>query len=156
MAGTRFHDDPARIEKQLDISTYLGRYQLDRPGQGVDLPFFEDPQVRLQGWGANLRRNTVGLENDLRGMTRKLNRDYLDKNNYLEYSVVAEKVVYRDEAPYVDESRSSLPAWTFRDLEQTRWEEPFINPQTNIEKPFHDNIQTRILEKDAFEEKMRR
>jgi len=155
MAFTRFHDDPIRIEKQLDIQTYLGRYQLDRPGQGVDLPFLEDPQVRLQGWGANLRRNTVNLESDLLGLTRKLNRDYVNKNNYLENSVLAEKVTYRDQNPYVDESRASHPAWLYRDLEQTRWERPFINPQVNIEKPFHHNIQTRILEKDNYEQKMR-
>jgi len=150
MSFTRFRDDPARIEKQMDISTYLGRYQLDRPGQGVDLPFLEDPQVRLQGWGANLRRNTVNLESDLLGLTRKLNRDNIEQNNYLEYSVLAERVDYRSENPYVDESRATLPAWTFRSLEQNRWETPFINPQANVEKRFHDNIQTRILEKDAY------
>jgi hypothetical protein len=155
MSFTRFYDDPSRIQKQMEISTYLGRYQLDRPGQGVNLPFSEDPHIRLQGWGANLRRNTVNLESDLRGLTRKLNRDNTDQNNYLEHSVLAEKVDYRVESPYVDESRASLPAWTFRDLEQTRWEEPFINPQAKVELPFNWNIQTRILEKDTFEQKAR-
>ena len=42
------------------------------------------------------------------------------------------------------------PAWMYRDLEQPRWEQPFLNPQANLEKGFHDNIQTRILEKDFF------
>jgi len=150
MAFTRFHDDPARIQKQLAESTFLGRYQLDTPGQGVDLPFLEDPQMRLQKWGANLRNNGVNLESDLRGMTRKLNRDYINKNNYLDNAVPAERMNFRSADPFVEESRASQPAWTYRDLEQTRWEEPFLNPQANLEKKFHDNIQTRILEKDFF------
>jgi hypothetical protein len=39
----------------------------------------------------------------------------------------------------------------YRDLEHPRWETPIINPQANLEKPFHDNIQTRILEKDFYQ-----
>lgn len=150
MAFTRFHDDPARIQKQLAESTFLGRYQLDTPGQGVDLPFSEDPQLRLQKWGANLRTNRVNLESDFRGMTRKLNRDYTDKNNYLDNDVRSERVDYRQSDPFIEESRASHPAWTYRDLEQTRWETPFLNPQANLEKKFQDNVQTRILEKDYF------
>ena len=48
MAFTRFHDDPARIAKQLEIETFAGRYQLDRPGPGVNLPYYEDTHHRLQ------------------------------------------------------------------------------------------------------------
>lgn len=39
MAFTRFHDDPARIAKRLEESTFAGNYQLNKPGPGVDLPF---------------------------------------------------------------------------------------------------------------------
>jgi hypothetical protein len=41
----------------------------------------------------------------------------------------------------------------YRDLEQKRWETPFVNPQANVEKRFADNLQTRILEKDFYEMK---
>ena len=34
MAFTRFHDDPVRIIKELDIATYSGRYALNVPGNG--------------------------------------------------------------------------------------------------------------------------
>ena len=37
MSFTRFHDDPYRIKKQLEETTYTGRYMLNTPGQGVDL-----------------------------------------------------------------------------------------------------------------------
>ena len=76
--------------------------------------------------------------------------DYINKNNYLDNAVPAERMQFRSADPFVEESRASQPAWTYRDLEQTRWEEPFLNPQANLEKKFHDNIQTRILEKDFF------
>ena len=58
MAFTRFRDDPHRIQKQLEESTYVGRYTLNTPGQGMDLPFNEDPHIRLQKWGAKLQLRT--------------------------------------------------------------------------------------------------
>ena len=70
MAFTRFHDDSARIKKQVEESSFVGRYMLNTPGPGDNLPFFEDPQLRLQKWGANLKTNTVNMESDLLGLTR--------------------------------------------------------------------------------------
>jgi len=150
MSFTRFHDDPSRIKKQLQISSYQGRYFLDTPGQGMDLPFMEDPQIRLQGWGANLTTNTVNLESDLLGLTRRSNRDFIDINDYDKHAVYTTKIQYRSEQPFIEESRASHPAWMYKDLEQSRWEAPFLNPLNGLEKKFHENIQTRILEKDHF------
>jgi hypothetical protein len=62
MAFTSFRNDPSRISKEMQISSYSARYFLDTPGQGIDLPFIEDPNIRMQRWGANLRNNTVNLE----------------------------------------------------------------------------------------------
>uniref|UniRef100_A0A6C0B777 Uncharacterized protein n=1 Tax=viral metagenome TaxID=1070528 RepID=A0A6C0B777_9ZZZZ len=150
MAFTRFHDDPNRIHKQLQQSTYAGMYQLNSPGTGLDLPFSQETQLRLQGWGANFDNKMISQENDLRGMTRKLNKDYIDVNNYTKYEKLPSKPTYKIQAPYVEESRASLPAWTFREVEQKRWEEPFLNPQAGLERPFQYDIQTRILEKDNY------
>jgi len=149
MAFTRFHDDPNRIFKQLQQSTYSGMYRLNTPGTGLDLPFEAETQLRLQGWGANFDRNMISQENDLRGMTRKLNKDYINLNDYKKYENLPKTPSYKYENPYVEESRASHPAWTFRDLEQTRWEQPFLNPQANIEQPFLFDIPTRIIEKDG-------
>jgi hypothetical protein len=121
---------------------------LDTPGPGIGLPFFEDAQVRLQKWGANLTTNTVNLESDLLGLSRLLNRDNIQKNRYQDYSAYTEAKTYRSLQPMIEESRASNPAWTYKDLEQNRWDYPLINPQANLEKGFHENIQTRILEKD--------
>jgi hypothetical protein len=153
MAFTRFHDDPVRIQKQLDESTFAGRYQLNTPGQGTQLPFLEDPNIRLQKWGANLRDNTVQFESELRGLTRPLNRDSIELNIYQKNKTpmsIHPSSYYSSENPFVEESRASHPAWMYRDLEQSKWETPFLNPLVNLEKPFHNNIQTRILEKDYF------
>jgi len=151
MSFTRFHDDPARVRKQLAESTFAGRYFLNTPGPGISMPFYEDPQLRLQKWGANLTTNTVNLESDFMGLTRPLNRDSI---HYRDTAVGASPLVYQSEDPCVEESRVSHPAWMYRDLEQTRWELPWINPQANVEKRFPNNIQTRILEKDYFQPRL--
>jgi hypothetical protein len=36
----------------------------------------------------------------------------------------------------------------YKDLEQTRWETPLINPQDRVFIPFQHDVQTRILEKN--------
>lgn len=150
MSFTRFHDDPARIQKQLEISTYGFRYTLDRPGPGTDLPYFEDPQIRLTNWGANLRDNTCNLESDLRGMTKRLNRNIPVESNFMRVDAPARN--YNVAPCFVDESRATHPAWMYKDLEQTRWETPFINPQNpaNWEIQFPTNIDTKMTEKDSF------
>lgn len=154
MAFTRFHDDPVRIAKQLQESTYLGRYQLNRPGPGAHLPFMEDPHMRLQRWGANLQNNTVDLESSLRSLDRPLNRDLVKENDFKNKAVNSRPPVggYSTAQPYVEQSRASHPAWTYKDLEQSKWEVPLINPQTwsHLETPFPRDLSTRILEKDHF------
>ena len=148
MSFTRFHDDPVRIESRLDVSTFEGRYQLNRPGPGLDMPFFEDPNLRLQKWGANLNSNTVNLESDLRGLTRTLNRDDVQKNVYQTHSAHTQVRSFPISESFVEESRSSHPAYLYRGLEQSVWEKPLLDPQANIEKPFETNVQTRLLRKN--------
>jgi len=150
MSFTRFHDDPARIRKQVAESSFAGRYMLNVPGLGVNMPFQEDPQLRLQKWGANLTTNTLNLENDLLGLTRKYTRDDVHVNDYKNSAAKVHQFMYKTQNPVVLESRASHPAWTYKDLEQTRWETPFLNPQVNAENKLQSGVQTRILEKDNF------
>jgi hypothetical protein len=91
----------------------------------------------------------VNLESDLRGMTRKLNRDYSDLNNFQEHQVKTQPAqFYSSQEPFVEESRASHPAWMYRVVEPNRWEQPWLNPQANLEKPFQTNVQTRILRRN--------
>lgn len=154
MSFTRFHDDEVRIKKQLEEMTYAGRYMLDKPGPGSIMPFQEDVHIRLEQFGANLNDNNINLESDLMGLTRNLNRDHLESNQHLEKKAHSRPIQYPSAKPFVEESRASHPAWMYRDLEHPIWETPFINPQANLEKPFHHNIQTRILEKDNYKPKL--
>ena len=150
MSFTRFSSDPARIKKSLDQTTFTARYMLDKPGPGMQMGFWEDPQIRMQGWGANLCENYLNLESDLLGLSRKMNRDLVDINDHKKHAAFAPPMAWGVSAPFVDESRASCPAFLFRSIENTRWENPILNPQNGLEKGFNENIQTRILEKDNF------
>ena len=151
MAFTRFHDDPIRIQKQMDEITFAGRYMLNTPGQGTDLPYFNESQVRLQKWGANITNDIINLESDFRGLTRPLNRDLIE---YKDTAVNPLPIQFSAVDPFIEESRCTHPAWMYKDLEQPRWELPWVNPQANLEFQFPNNIQTRILEKDYYKPKM--
>ena len=147
MAFTRIHDDYCRIAKEVQESTGAGRYCLNVPGNGDKPVYMEDPCIRLQGWGGNLRTNAVELENDLRGLSRPLSRDCIS------YKTSAAKVgdapvEYPTCTPFVEQPRATNPAWTARDLEQSHFSYLPMNPQEHVCRPFQNNLSTRILEKD--------
>ena len=156
MSFTRFHDDPARIIKNLEISTYAGRYALDSPGNGANPVYMQDPHIRMQKWGGNAMTCATEIENNLFGLTRNLNRDTFD-NLYCGTgpgkSIPSECQVIpsRDTAnSYTDQSRATNPAWLLRDAQQYRPEYPLFDPQEHTAIPFQNNLSTRILEKDHF------
>jgi len=151
MAFTRFHDDPCRIQKQLQQSTDPGRWILNVPGNGATPDYMADPHIRIQTWGGNLMTNCVDLEGELRGVNRPLSRDCLGKDQYQRFNVPSAPIQYpTNSSMYTEESRAILPAWQFRDLEQVDWYYPPLNPQENTCMPFTNNLSTRILEKDYF------
>ena len=155
MAFTRFHDDPCRIKKQLQQSTDVGRWILNVPGNGSTPDYIADPQIRIQTWGANLMTNCVDLESELRGVNRQLSKDCLGKDQYQRFNVATQRVSYpTNTSLYTEESRTIMPAWTARDLEQVDWYDLPLNPQENTCLPFQNNVSTRILEKDYFVAKL--
>jgi len=74
MSFTRFNDDPCRIKKQNQEATGPGRYMLNKPGWGDKPCFMDDPHIRMEQWGANLRTDSINLESDLMGLSINLNR----------------------------------------------------------------------------------
>jgi len=155
MAFTRFNYDDCRKKKKLQESTGPGRYSLNMPGNGSNPCFFNDPQIRVQKWGANLRSVVNGapidIDSDLTGRTRKL-RKYCKQYKFPNDGVpVTQKIEYPvcGEA-LTDESRATHPAWMYRDLEQTRKYPLFLDPLENCLVPFETNLNTRLLEKDNF------
>lgn len=154
MAFTRFHDDPCRITKQLQESTAPGKWNINTPGNGLDPGFMEDPQLRLQKWGANTRTNIIDVQSDLMGLTRNLNRDCVRNNMYEQYEAQSEKMNFKSHKPFVDETRATHPAWMYRDLEQTKYAILPLDPQEHVCMPFQNNLDTRILEKDNWKPKI--
>jgi hypothetical protein len=111
----------------------------------------EDPQIRIQKWGANLRTNTINLESELLGVNRQISRDCLGKDNYTKYNVKSEAIQYPTcSGLYTEESRATNPAWWYREVEQSNSYYLPLNPQENTCFPFENNLNTRILEKDYF------
>ena len=64
---------------------------------------------------------------------------------------VTEKIIYPvcNEA-LTDQSRTTHPAFKYRDLPQTREYPLFLNPQENLCFKFHNNLNTRLLERDNY------
>ena len=154
MAFTLFHDDPARVKKQLQEATDPGRWTINAPGNGTHPGFSEDPYCRLQHWGANLRTNTIDVQSDLMGLTRNLNRDTINKNIHSDKAPHSAQIEYSSYKPYTDESRATHPVWMYRDLEQTKYPLLPLDPQEHTCIPFENNLSTRILEKDNFKPKV--
>ena len=151
MAFTRFKYDDCRTKKSLQQATDVGKWILNVPGNGSNPYYIEDPHIRIQKWGGNLRTNTINLESDLRGVNRNLGRDCLGKDNYKNFNVSNEAIQYPSSSNLTTEqSRATNPAWWYRDLEQNNFEYPPLNPQTNVCLPFQSNLSTRILEKDYY------
>lgn len=155
MAFTRFHYDPCRTMKFQQQATGPGRYIFATPGNGCDPCYMEDPAVRLQKWGGNLRKVPLGhpidINSDLLGITRPLTKDCISKEFPKKGVVRSRKVAYKTCKPFTDQqSRVTHPAWMYRDLEQVDWWPMILNPQENVCKPFHNNLNTRLLEKDYW------
>ena len=142
---TRIKDDPYEIKKELQQSTDQGLYYLNTPGIGTQVPYIADPQIRLQGWGANLRTNSIDIENSLRGLNTPLssldcNKSILPKSVLQKYKTNQEEITHQ--------SRTLLPAWKLRCQETKRWDYAIPDPNKKIFIPFQEY--TRTQEKDQF------
>jgi hypothetical protein len=146
MAFTRFHDDPARIEKALLEKTYAGIYHLNTPGNGPT-QYIDDIHVRLQGGGSTLQTNPFEVNEALRRNKKLVRHDQ-------PFTVPnSQKREYMSHGFGVDETRASCPAWTFRDKLQQKEDYLFMDPQRNIWFKFDNNCPTRMLEKDHYTSK---
>jgi len=156
MSFTRIHDDPNRIKKQMETLTNAGRYALNAPGNGLSPCYMEDPYMRMQKWGGNLRTNTINIESDLKGLTRAINnRDCISKHEFKQNSVSSSSIQYPTCQSFTEQTRATHPAWEVRDKEQSRWCYLHEDPQsmTKINMPFNSYQSSRILEKDIYDKK---
>lgn len=151
MAFTRFNYDKSRTLKQLQQSTGPGRWMIDVPGNGNNPCFIEDPQIRPQKWGGNLMTESIQLEDELRGLNRKNNKDDVNLNNFMTHKGNSQPI-YSDNcnAVFTDESRASHPAWMYRDLEHNNFDVLHYDPQLHSHMSFRNNVSSRIVEKDNY------
>jgi hypothetical protein len=154
MSVTRFRSDHARLAKEAEISTYSGRYFLDTPGQGVNMPFIEDVHVRLQSWGGNWDgQHFLDIENDLRGTSRKLRNDGSHRTyKYTPATYRGVSAAVPIMQPFVDETRASQPAWMLRDWDNAyaRWEQPWLDPQSELHTQRWTSLDSKRAAKDAY------
>lgn len=146
MTSTRINSDNARIINRLEWSTNPGRYMLDVPGNGLEPIYVEDSYIRMQKWGANRMTNFNDLESQLFGLTQPLTKCI--KPSQIQNT---SRVVYPSSSNnfITEQPRSSLPAWTVRDIETFIDKQVlFLDPQENVALAFQNNVSTRILEKD--------
>ena len=166
MAFSRFYDDPCRIQKYLEESTNIGNYNINVPGNGIAPSYFSDPYVKPQKWGANLSNNKTDLESDLFSLHRKLNRDTISENNYADYlnnnNKYYKNIYPENENEITSQSRATHPSWVYREIHNFNIKNDRLNvpnnfnylhldPQENICIPFHNNISSRIVQKDYFQ-----
>ena len=155
MAFTRYNYDDLRTKKILQESTGLCRYQLNVPGPHKTTCFMEDPQVRLQGFGANNRTvyngHPIDIDSDLTGRTRQLKK-YCTQYEFPNKGVVKSKPIHYNScnAPITDQTRATHPARTYRSLPNQPIDIPLLNHQENTCFHFQNNLNTRLLERDNY------
>lgn len=152
MSNTRFNYDVCRSIKKIQESTDPCKYILNKPGPGCNSCFVEDPHIRLQGMGTNLREGgeTVftDIASDLKGLTRPLTKDCY---SFVDHSVKSTKKNYDNcYSTVTDETRATHPAWMYRDLEQTRWYPLVYKPQDHAVQPFNYYLNTTNEARDNF------
>ena len=149
MAFTRFSSEDARLQKKLEETTFSGIYCLNTPGNGLHTPFVEDVHIRLQKWGANLHHNSCNVESNFKGLQNPLNRSTLPYKDFS--NLHNEKKYASTNGFYINETRTTEPAWKYRELPQQRYDFVFDNPQKHVFKNFSTNLNTRNLEKDFYD-----
>ena len=156
MSFTRLYDDLDHIKQNVNYSKNICDYMLNKPGNGLTPSYMDDPFIRIQEWGGNLRTNTINIDSDLKGLTRPINnRDGIAEQNYQKHSVSSSKINYPTDNTSTDQSRATHPAWEYREKTQMPLDNnALINEnQKHTFIPFQTNQHSRILEKDLYEKK---
>lgn len=148
---TRFHDDPSKINIQNQQSTDQGRWMLNTPGNGERPEFMLDAHIIPQKWGGNLWSNAIDVQSTLLGLNIPLGKDYLGKPDRGHKLTAAPNTYSTSSVLTTEQSRAIMPSWTVRDLQQVNFGHLMFNPQENTTMGFSNNLSTRILEKDAYD-----
>ena len=98
----------------------------------------------MQKWGANSSRQ----QRNRYSTYKKIKKGVINQKSGV---VKSQKVLYpKCSQTITQQSRVTHPAWMYKDLEQNNRYPLFLNPQENVCIPFHNNLNTRLLERDYF------
>ena len=165
---TRFKYDAARQEKEMQENTDGGRWMLNTPGNGVNIPFTADPHIRMQKWGANLHHDPRSVEENFRlgfSTTRGLKGTIgggNGENNNLSINELAQMAAAN--APFSEistrlnplvgdmlgnkpiplftsQSRASHPTWTYRSQDDTVYRMTENEMDMSIGQTFQNKIE---------------
>jgi hypothetical protein len=151
MAFTRTKYDDCRIIKQLQQSTDPGRWTMNVPGNGINMPLMEDPHIRIQKWGANLSASPVALEDALTGRDKILGKG--DATRLTNIDGFSGTQYPSNQSLTTDQSRATNPAFLHRETTRSHLHFPLQNPQSHISQ--RNSVGTRFAAKDLHTEKAR-
>ena len=153
MAFTRTKYDDCRIIKQFQQSTDPGRWTMNVPGNGINMPLMEDPHIRIQKWGANLSASPVALEDALMGRDQILGKgDATRMTNIDGFSSYVSQYP-SNQSLTTDQSRATHPAFLHRETTRSHLHFPLQDPQSNISQ--RNSVGTRMAARDVHTENAR-
>ena len=145
MAFTRNKYDDCRIIKQLQQSTDPGRWTMNVPGNGTNMPLMEDPYIRIQKWGANLSATPCALEDALMGRDKIIGKG--DATRMTNIDGFTSSLLYpSNQSLTTDQSRATHPAFLHRETTRSHLHFPLQDPQSHISQ--RNSVGTRFVAKD--------
>ena len=144
---TRTKDKANKIKFDLDVMSHSNNYVIEKAGNGKSLAYMKNPNIRLQRWGANVRTNMIGIEDDLRGQTRILNRDTVNENDYKKKAAITNAISYETTSIKNTNTKTDANRCEVRDkcLKNGRKDILYNDPQKNIR--YVRPTSTRYVEK---------
>ena len=148
MAFTRLFYDKDQVQTRLNEDYNNINYIVNVPGNGEKPYFIDDPHIRMQKFGGNLSYNLVDINSSLLGLDNTLSHCEIKHKNSDMFSKINFPVF---EKAVTDQPRTMQPAWLLRDKEQINWQHLHYNPQIKAEINFDNNLSSRILEKNNYD-----
>jgi len=143
MASTRIRNDPSRQYENAIQSTHQGRYVLNTPGPGMDIPYIADPHIRLQMFGGNLHTNRIDLDSRLKGLDGVLSKGNCNQKR-LDLPKSKRIKCSENNQTMTEHSRFTEPSWEINETTKARratyvW----TDGQDHYQIPFAANQQSR-------------
>lgn len=164
--------DKESYKQLINQSVGPGVYSLGEPKVSCKQCYPYTPRIRLQSQGAPKIKNNllIDIDSDLTGITRKLSKNIHDYyspecpdtvcnsgevcgqgvvGNCANGNIPEANFQYLPDCyPPPEDTRLSNPACNLRSTGWNRWEWLPTNPQERVQRPFDNNIHSRIVSKD--------